>query len=239
MEYHTAGKAPEIRPPGAAPCRDPGAPGHLQDAEESGQRRKRKETTHMAGIEELNQMIESRLLGRRENGKEKKKKWLLLLLLLLFIALLAGIFIYRKAGPKSRYELDRNALEGFLPGRTEEEIQAELNRIIDEGRVNISVNVQPVVKDGKIDIGLENVPANNYCLQADVFLYPEKGNTKKAEKIYSSGVVKQEHYIAQGDAKTKAAPGEYDGLAVIHALDPDTMEEIGSTGVTLVITVEE
>lgn len=34
-------------------------------AEESGQRRKRKETTHMAGIEELNEMIESRLLGHK------------------------------------------------------------------------------------------------------------------------------------------------------------------------------
>ena len=135
--------------------------------------------------------------------------------------------------------MDRNALEGFLPGKTAAEIQAELNRIIDEGRVNISMNPTPVIKDGEINVRIENVPANNYYLQADVYIYPQKGNPDNAELVYRSGILKQNYYIENGETDTMVSPGEYDGIAIFSALDPDTLEEIGKTSLTLVITVEE
>lgn len=194
----------------------------------------------MADTENLNDMITSRIEQKKEEEKKKKKKYLLLLLLLLLIfASVGGYFLWDHLRPKSRYELDRNALEGFLPGKSQDEIQAELNRIIEEGRVNISMNPTPVIEDGKINVRIENVPANNYYLQADVYLYPEQGNADKAELVYRSGVIKQEYYIESGDAETDVAPGEYDGVAIFSALDPDTMEEIGKTSLTLVITVKE
>lgn len=195
----------------------------------------------MAEIDDLNELLDEKLKNRKSGGR-KNKKWLLLLLLLfLFLlgAVLGGFFLYQKMRPQSRFEMDRNALEGFLPGKTEEEIRAELNRIIEEGHVNVSMNPTPVIKDGKMDVWIENVQANKYYLQADVYLYPEKGNTDKTELIYSSGILKQKHYIDYAEADTSAAPGEYDGIAIFTALDPDTLEEMGKVSLTLVITVEE
>ncbi len=193
----------------------------------------------MAEIDSFNEMITSRL-QEKKRSEQKRKKWLILLILLLLAGGIAGgYFLYEHFRPKSRYELDRNALEGFLPGKSEAEIQAELNRIIEEGRVNISMNPTPVIRDGKINVRIENVPANKYYLQADVYLYPEKGNADNAELVYRSGVIRQEFYIEEGDAETDAGDGTYDGLAVFSALDPETMEEIGKTSMTLVITVED
>ena len=192
----------------------------------------------MEGLDTLNETIEYRL--KKQRKKERgRKKWYLLLAVLVAAAAAGCLFLYGQLRPKSRYELDRNALEGFLPGKTEAEIQAELNRIIAEGRVNISMNPTPVVKDGRINVRIENVPANHYLLQADVFLYPEKGNPDKAERIYSSGVIRQEYYIEEGEIEKEIEPGAYDGIAVFRALDPKTQEEIGSTSLTLVITVED
>ena len=114
----------------------------------------------MAEIDSFNEMITSRL-QEKKRSEQKRKKWLILLILLLLAGGIAGgYFLYDHFRPKSRYELDRNALEGFLPGKSEAEIQEELNRIIEEGRVNISMNPTPVIRDGKINVRIENVPAN-------------------------------------------------------------------------------
>ena len=93
--------------------------------------------------------------------KKRKKAWILILLFLLLIGVGGGYLLWNNLRPKSQYELDRNALEGFLPGKTEDEIKAELNRYIQEGFFNVSMNPQMTLKDGKLDVHIENVPANH------------------------------------------------------------------------------
>ena len=36
------------------------------------------------------------------------------------------------------------------------------------------MNPTPVIRDGEINVMLENVPANNYYLQADVYIYTDE-----------------------------------------------------------------
>ena len=134
--------------------------------------------------------------------------------------------------------MDQNALAGFLPGKTEEEIQEELNRIIEEGRFNASINSQMTLKDGKMDVHIENVPANNYDMMVEVYLYPHEGSQDDAQLIYKSGIIKQGFYIESADAQTTVPSGDYDGLAVFTALMPDdTQEEIGQTALSVIISV--
>lgn len=174
--------------------------------------------------------------------KKKKKKWLLLLLLLLFLILggVGGFLIWKNMQPKSQYELDRNALEGFLPGKSKRDIQAELDRIIEKGRFNVSMSPTPVVKDKKISVAIENVPANNYYMQVEVYIYPDKEDSDKTELIYKSGMIKQGYYIEEGDLQkgVSVKAGTYDGIAIFHAFNPETTEEIGSTAMTLQVTAE-
>lgn len=173
--------------------------------------------------------------------KKKKKKWLLLLLLLLLLAGgVGGFFIWKNMQPKSQYELDRNALEGFLPGKSKKDIEEELNRIIEKGRFNVSMNPSPVVKGKKINVAIENVPANNYYMQVELYIYPDRKDTDKTERIYKSGMIKQGFYIEEGDLEkgVTVKNGTYDGIAIFHAFNPETMEEIGSTAMTVTVTAE-
>lgn len=173
-----------------------------------------------------------------EKKKSRKKRLLVLLLLLLCLACAGGYFIWKNSQPKSKYENDLNALAGFLPGKTQEEIEAELNRIIDEGRFNASINGEMTLADGMLDVCIENVPANNYNMVVEVYLYPKESG-ENPELIYQSGIVRQGFYIEKAEAKTSVEPGSYEGLAVFHAIMPDeTEEEIGQTALNVLITVK-
>lgn len=174
-----------------------------------------------------------------EYKKKSRKKWLLLLLLLLLIGAGGGYFLYQRMKPQSRYDLDRHALEGFLPGKTPEEIENELNRVIEEGYFNVSVNSQMVLENNKLDLRLENVPANHYYMQANIYLFPHEDSEEDAELIYESGVIKQGQYIMEADAKTSVKPGLYNGKAIVTALTPDDkLEDMGAAATNILIRVK-
>lgn len=175
-----------------------------------------------------------------EKEKKKKKKWLLLLLLLLLcFACGGGYYVWKSNQPKSKYEADMNALAGFLPGKTDEEIQNELNRIIEEGYFNASINGEMTLENGSLDVHIENVPGNRYDEQVEIYLYPDYKNEENAELIYTSGLIKIGYYIENGEAKTSVKPGKYLGKAIFHAIMPDeTQEEIGKTILDVLIEVK-
>jgi len=174
--------------------------------------------------------------------KKKKKKWLLFLLLFLILGAMAvgGAFWWKEYNrPKSKFETDQNALSGFLPGKTDEEIQAELNRIIAEGRFNAACNSQMTLENGKLNVHIENVPANNYDMMVKVYLFPDENSTENSELVYESGLIQPQHYIEEGEAHTTVKPGVYNGKVVFNAISRDDLqEEIGSVVLDIVITVK-
>lgn len=188
----------------------------------------------------MDEMKEQQTVSENGTEKKKKKRWLILLLLLLLcFACGGGYFIWKSSQPKSKYETDMNALAGFLPGKTQEQIEAELSRIIAEGRFNAAMNGELTIENNKIDVAIENVPANNYDMMVEVYLYPNAPSTENAELVYKSGIIKRGFYIETGDASTTMEPGDYVGIAVFHAIMPDdTQEEMGQTALYVVIHVK-
>ena len=188
----------------------------------------------------MNEINEGQEGFETEPRKKKKKRGLIvLLLLLLCFACGGGYLIWRSNQPTSKYKEDLNALAGFLPGKTQAEIEAELSRIIAEGRFNASMNSELTLEKNKLDVAIENTPANNYDMMVEVYLYPDASSTENPELIYQSGIIKKGFYIESGDAKTNAAPGDYVGLAVFHAIMPDkTQEEVGQTALSVIIHVK-
>lgn len=182
-----------------------------------------------------------------EKAKSRKKrdgkgKWLLLLFLLLVLAAAGAAFLLLRkpaapAQPQSQYDLDANALAGFLPGHSDEEIQAELDRIIEKGFFNVAINPTPELKaDGTMNLNIENVPANHYWMQVNVYLVDKDG---REGLLYRSGVIKPGFYIGTVTLTGKLPPpGEYNARADFSALYPDTQENIGQTSATMLITVE-
>lgn len=174
-------------------------------------------------------------------GKKKKKRKRLVLLLLLLLLLTAAVVVTLLVGrewfrPKSQWELDAEALEGFLSTHTQAEIEAELNRIIEKGRFNISLNPTLTVKeDGKANVMLENVPANHYWMRVVIYYLGEDGVERE---LYRSGIIQQGYCIEEATITGQRPPaGHYNGRAVFTAIMPESDEQVGQSIATLVIQV--
>ena len=168
---------------------------------------------------------EERANATRDGGKKLLAAACILLLLVLGI--LAFLLLRApKAGP-SGLAREAAALAGQLEGKTEEEIQAELNRIVEEGMFNISINTAPT--EGPLQI--EHVPGNRYLMQVLITL------DDTGELIYETGLIEPNHHIQSAKLDVELEKGEYLATAVFNAYDPETEEYIGSAGAKLTITV--
>ena len=98
-------------------------------------------------------MLQDQKNEQTEAEKKKKKRRGLLLLLILLLLLSAGgcgaWYYFHREPPVSGLQKELEAELGLLPGMSEDEIRDRLNRQVEEGRVNVSINTMPVFKNGR------------------------------------------------------------------------------------------
>ena len=77
-----------------------------------------------------------------------------------------------------------------LEGKTEEQIVEELNRIVEEGMFNISINTQPEFPDGSSpgNLCIENSPANHYLMVVEITLNDTGEDVYKRQEERSTGI---------------------------------------------------
>ena len=168
--------------------------------------------------------------------REKKKALLCAAAVVEAAMLVSAFIIFTGSGTEKRKDsiilnYDQSAIDGELPGKTEEEIQKELNAKVEEGMFNISINPEIRV-DGSTDVGnarIENIKANHYLMQVDI---------KEGEKIlYSSGNIRPGQYI-DNIKMADMDSGEYDAQAVFTALDTESGEVVGRAGAVVKLYVD-
>lgn len=169
---------------------------------------------------------------QKTNPGRKKKILLGLFLALIIFAGIAG-FAYRSKQQSTyqRYEFDTTAIEGRIQTMSEEEIQAELNRIVEEGMFNISI-ASAIIYDletKRAEARIENIAANHYHMQVEIIL-EETGET-----IYSSGLIKPGYSIEYIEFNKELAAGEYAARAVFHAITAEDQLLFGTSAAELKI----
>ncbi len=129
---------------------------------------------------------------------------------------------------------DPNMSAGQLEGKTEEEIIAELNRMVEEGMFNISIASTIEMENGadEADVQIENVPGNRYLMQVTVV------RDDNGEEIYKTGIIEPNYHIQSAKLDTVLPQGVYDCTATFKALDPETEEEVGQASAKLTIYVK-
>lgn len=153
---------------------------------------------------------------------------------------LGGLFVWQTffATPSDGVQLE-NAVKaqlGQLENKTNDEIAAELNRVIEEGSMAISINLAPVFVDGQSEgtLQIENSPANKYA-QEVVITMDETG-----EEIYRSGLLMPNYHIQTDKLATVLAAGDYNCTATFVGYDLDIatdITEIGTAAAKIRITV--
>lgn len=128
---------------------------------------------------------------------------------------------------------NRGGSLGQLDGKSDAEIQAELDRIVSEGMFNISIASVVQLQNGSAtgDLRIENVPGNPYLMQVTI----TRDDT--GEQIYESGVLEQNYHIQSDTLDVVLPKGSYPCTATFHALDPDTEQEVGTAGAQILVEV--
>lgn len=144
----------------------------------------------------------------------------------------AAFFAYQFLNPGGAVR-DPNQAAGQLEGKTPEEIQAELDRVVAEGMFNISIASVIEFADGASpgEVRIENVPGNRYLMQVTIT------NDENGETLYTSGVVEPNHHIQSAPLDVDLDAGQYEATATFHALDPETEEEIGQAAAKVTLNV--
>lgn len=175
-----------------------------------------------------------------EKRARKRRRIIVTVCTLLVLALAGGgVFLYLNpdllggSEGSGRYH-NPNADIGQLEGKTPEEIQKELNRVVDEGMFNISIAEVLTFPDGTSegDVRIENVPGNRYLMDVVVKL------DETGEEVYSSGIIEPNHHITRDSLKVDLDKGAYPATAVFTALDPDTEAIVGQAAAEVTVVVQ-
>ena len=168
---------------------------------------------------------------KKTSGRSKGSKYFrILIILLMFLIILLLLF---QCKGESELEKSVKAQLGQLEGKSETEIQAELDRVVGEGMFHIVINPEPVFHDGKAEgnLEIENVPNNRYAMSVQLLLKDSK------EEIYDSGLIYPNYHIQKDSLAKDLDAGTYETMAIFRAYDQETEKEIGSTSCEIIIRI--
>ena len=129
---------------------------------------------------------------------------------------------------------DDAAIEGGWESLSQEEIEANLNRQVEEGYINISMNASPVFENGQAEgnLMIVNETVNRYPQQVIIT------RNDNGETIYTSAAIPVGSKIAADTLDMDLEAGAYDCTAMFHSLDPDSGAILGSAVANITITVQ-
>ena len=172
-----------------------------------------------------------------DNKKGKKKYLLLLLLLLLFTITAISLVVYKNKGnigldnPFS-IGLDSNLSDGN-GGKSKEEIQAELNKKVEEGMMNVSMNTNIVLKNGKSKANLKITNKENNRYMQFVEIYTKEDN----KLIHKTGGIPVGKSLNEAKLDEELKKGTYECVAFFNGVDETTNSIVGKVGVNITINV--
>lgn len=128
---------------------------------------------------------------------------------------------------------DPNAALGQLEGKTPEEIQKELDRIVEEGMFNISIASSVEFADGTSEgeLRIENVPNNPYLMKVEITC------DDTGEAVYTSGMIEPNHHIQKARLDVDLDAGDYPCTAVFYAYGKDEEQLVGQAAAKMTVSV--
>ncbi|MEF9915876.1 MAG: hypothetical protein RR275_00550 [Lachnospiraceae bacterium] len=180
--------------------------------------------------EQLTQQEYEEQLNRMHKKSQRRTIAIVIVMILLFLML---FFYMRGCQNHKEEELKRDAAAktGIMPGMTDAEIQERLNRMVKDSEVNVSMNAQPVLKDGVLNVAIENIPANKFAFRVKVVMDESK------KTLFETDIIDPDHYIETLKIKDKWRPGAYDATATFTCYNPKSLQKTGVTGVKIVVLV--
>ncbi|NLW70825.1 MAG: hypothetical protein GX061_07075 [Eubacteriaceae bacterium] len=169
--------------------------------------------------------------------EEKKPKKNALNIIIAILLIIIGVLLFLLLSPQisKKKNRDPNARLGQYEGKSQEEIQAELNRIVEEGMFNISINPNVTLENGEAeaDLRIENIAANHHLMSVVITL------DETGEQIYSSGLIEPGYHIQTAPLSRPLKKGYYSATAVFTAYYAEDEKPAGQAAVKINIEVKK
>ena len=163
------------------------------------------------------------------------------ILILLIIAL--ALFLLRSCSgeqapdptPSGGIVYDTGAVEGGWDEADTDKIVDSLNKKVEQGMINISMNTSPIFQNGTStgNLMIVNESINNYPQVVEIV----RNDTN--ESIYKSDAIAVGSKIESAKLDADLDAGTYDCTAMFYNVDPDTGDYLGCAGAIITVTVLE
>ena len=184
--------------------------------------------------------------GRRGiSAKRAKSRWsgLRVVLLLAFCCAVsagAGIFFSYKNAPREPeggLVYEANVVSGDIPGKSREERQREMDSMVEEGMLAMSINATPSGKgtgsDQSVNWLIENPSNQGKLIRVEIY------RDDTGEKIYETGAIRPGSYVESAPLNVELSAGIYECTAVFLAYREETEALIGQAAVKVTLTLQE
>lgn len=168
------------------------------------------------------------------NSKGKPSLGLYIAIAAVLIAVIVvGFFAFRVINNSSSGR-DSCAVVGQLEGKSQEEVEAERGRTVEEGTFDTVIASQITLDDGTSEgeFAIENVPGNHYLMKVTI----TRDDT--GDVVYESGIIEPDHHIQRTKLAKDLDAGSYDCTAVFTALDPGTEAAVGQAAEKVTIAIK-
>ncbi|MBS4982613.1 MAG: hypothetical protein KH024_00370 [Hungatella hathewayi] len=167
--------------------------------------------------------------------------WVLIVAILLLALLLGAVMLLlvRDRGPDRKEGLayEANVVAGDIPGKSKEERQRELDSIVEEGMLAMSINATPsgkgTGKDRSVNWLIENPGNQGKLIRVEVY------RDDTGEKIYETGAIKPGSYVESAPPDVNLPVGEYDCTARFYTYRLETEEYIGQAAAKIKLVIYE
>lgn len=166
-----------------------------------------------------------------DDGRRRRKRLLVAFLLLILLCGAGAVAWFAGTGADGFF--DPAAKNGQAPYKSQEEMQAELDRIVEEGMFNISI-ASVIEFDSPGSPGkafIENVPGNRYNMKVAVVL------DDTGEVLYESGGLAPGSYIEDIELARPLEPGNHNATATFTAYGLNSLEEEGKAAAKVSLVV--
>ena len=193
-------------------------------------------------MKEKREMPAAPMSGRGRKEKPGKKFTGILVVVLLLVVALLGAAVYlliEKNKPEAKEGLayEANVIAGDIPGKSKEERQRELNSVVEEGMLAMSINATPsgpgTGRDRSVNWLIENPSNQGKLIRVEIY------RDDTGEKIYETGAIKPGNYVESAPPDTDLPVGEYDCTARFYTYRLETEEYIGQAAARIRLVIYE
>ena len=167
---------------------------------------------------------------QEQNNKKKKRNKIIAFLIMLLLLLLLLTRCCSSCSNLSPSDISQGEIEWNQP-RASRDLQAEIDKAVEQGMFNVFMNTNVVFKDGnsKGNMMIQNIDTNIYPMYVEIY--------NDDNLLYKSDIIDPGYKIEEAKLDTALSKGTYDCTAYFYVTDSNKQEVQNKIGLNIKITV--